>query len=114
MIAASIRVDVRLDDTQRFRRGLRQRLSRAVRAETLATQADAQQRAPVKTGTLRRSIRAEFPAELVGVVAVHVEYGKDVEYGTHKQAAQPYVTPAAEVARRRFPKRIQEALRDAA
>jgi len=69
----------------------------------------AKQKCPVKTGTLKRSIRpvvnlAKGKAEVVaggdaGVmpgVGSPVEYAVYVELGTSKQAAQPYLRPAIE------------------
>lgn len=69
----------------------------------------AKQKCPVKTGTLKRSIRPvvnleKGKAEIVaggeaGVmpgVGSPVEYAVYVELGTSKQAAQPYLRPAVE------------------
>ena len=85
-------------------------------------------------GTLRRSIRARRISDLTWVVEATVDYAAFVEYGTgiagaasahptlpdeYKHgpsagmAAQPYMTPAAELSKRRFPQRIEEALRGA-
>lgn len=66
----------------------------------------AKQLCPVKTSTLRRSIRAVVTKDiakvqaggtwLVGGVATPVEYAGYVELGTSKMAAQPYLRPAVE------------------
>ena len=69
----------------------------------------AKQKCPVKTGTLKRSIRAdvklaEDKAEIVAGgdkgcapgVSSPVEYAVYVELGTHKQKAQPFLRPALE------------------
>lgn len=93
-------------------------------------------RAPVLTGYLRSSVYtvtskastyaagivgtgellAELPnpgegKALVGVAASHGVY---VEYGTHKMAAQPFITPAAEGMRSQFESEMAKALSDAA
>lgn len=64
----------------------------------------AKQYCPVKTGTLRRSIRHKVTTEEARVsaggefpgVGSPVKYAGYVELGTHKQAAQPYLRPAVE------------------
>ena len=51
---------------------------------------------PVDTGRLRNSItHAQFD-ENTEVIGSNVEYAPYVELGTHKQAAQPFLRPAAE------------------
>jgi HK97 gp10 family phage protein len=81
---------------------LRQRAAKIVRATALDVANDAKQRAPVDTGTLRRSITTEFAGPLSARVGPSVDYGIHVEYGTRRMAARPYLTPAAEAARPRF------------
>lgn len=64
----------------------------------------AKQSCPVKTGTLRRSIRAVVSKDKAEVhaggsvagIATPVEYAGYVELGTSKMAAQPYLRPAVE------------------
>ena len=76
-------------------------------ANTIARKA--KQKCPVKTGTLKRSIRpvvalekdkaeivAGGKAGMVPGVGTPVEYAAYVELGTRKQAAQPYLRPAVE------------------
>lgn len=48
---------------------------------------------PVDTGTLRDSISFEENGTTLRVGST-VEYAPAVEFGTHKQKAQPYLTPA--------------------
>lgn len=61
---------------------------------------DAAANAPVLTGALRDSIRAEREGSGEWVVIVGVDYGLYVEFGTMYMAAQPFLIPAAQ---RRFP-----------
>jgi HK97 gp10 family phage protein len=61
---------------------------------------DAAANAPVLTGALRDSIRAERLSSGEWVVVVGVDYGMHVEFGTMYMAAQPFLIPAAQ---RRFP-----------
>lgn len=69
----------------------------------------AKQKCPVKTGTLKRSIRPVIALEkgkaeivaggeagVVPGVGTPIEYAAYVELGTRKQAAQPYLRPAVE------------------
>lgn len=86
------------------------RLTRAVYATAAAIEAAAKQRAPVDTGFLRASIQARTVGPLEAEVAVGAEYGHHVEYGTRRQAAQPYLTPAVESERPRFEARIKKAV----
>ncbi len=51
----------------------------------------AQENAPVKTGTLKRSIQATDTSVEVGV-----DYAAAVEFGTATKAAQPYLRPGIE------------------
>jgi len=69
----------------------------------------AKQRAPVRTGRLRDSIHYKGD----GVVAATAPYAAYVEYGTHDAAAHPFMTPATEEERVKFPKRVSDAVRRA-
>jgi HK97 gp10 family phage protein len=60
--------------------------------------ADAAQRAPVRTGALRDSIRVEGAGSSSTVVA-GVPYAVYVEYGTSRMGAQPFFWPALEANR---------------
>lgn len=58
---------------------------------------DARNRAPVETGYLRSSIRAEsLSTGKEAQIVVGASYGMFVEYGTYKMAAQPFLNPALE------------------
>jgi len=82
--------------------------SRAVRDETDEAADDARRNAPVKTGTLRESVQSEYDDKSIrGRVAATARYAKFVEHGTDDTPAQPFMLPAAEAARRRFPKRLR-------
>lgn len=82
--------------------------ARAVKGETDETTDDVKRGAPVKTGHLRDSTQGEYEeSTLTGTVAVTADYAKYVEHGTDDTAAQPFIQPAAEVTRKRFPKRVK-------
>ena len=80
--------------------GVGPKIEKAVRAAAFATQSVAQQMAPVDTGNLRGSIRAEPLSAIEYRVVASAEYAVYVELGTSKMAAQPYLDPAL---RRTFP-----------
>ena len=92
---------IQLNDLDKLKETLRSKAGLAVRKAALDIQAQAQQRAPVDTGALRNSIQARKDASrpFAWEVAVGAEYGANVEYGTTKQAAQPYLTPAVDIVR---------------
>lgn len=89
---------------------LEPRVSQVVRKTLLDIQGDAQIMAPVDTGHLESSITMEMTGTTEGQVGPEANYGRYVEEGTWKMAAQPYLTPAAE---RRIPPAV-EALADLA
>ncbi|MCT1689868.1 HK97 gp10 family phage protein [Brevibacterium sp. p3-SID960] len=73
--------------------------SAAVRKTAADIIRDAQIAAPVRTGNLRNSITADitdYPAVVSAEVGPTAEYGAYVEFGTSKQAPQPYLGPAAD------------------
>ena len=79
----------------------------AVFGACLFIEGKAKRNCPVDTGNLRNSLttvmdsdRSSNPA--LGFVGTNVEYAAFVEFGTRHVAAQPYLGPALEDARRRF------------
>ena len=77
----------------------------------------AKEKAPFRTGTLRRAIHAEpGDGDLTWIVSTsEVPYARRLEYGFvgrdglgryYNQAARPYMTPAAEAVRPRFIRRM--------
>lgn len=67
----------------------------------------ARQRAPVKTGNLRDSITVYRNTQGNAEVGTDVEYAKAVEYGTSRQAAQPYLRPAMEAVKPQLIKKLK-------
>ena len=49
---------------------------------------------PVDTGFLRNSIQVDSVTPVEAIIAPHTEYAEHVEFGTERQAAQPYMRPA--------------------
>lgn len=85
---------------------------RAVAIVAYNVEADAKRLCPVDTGRLRASIQTALAHTYAGAeVGTNVEYAPFVEFGTYRQRAQPYLTPAAEQNRNDLVRRISEALR---
>jgi HK97 gp10 family phage protein len=73
---------------------------------------DARSRAPVKTGFLRENISGTVNGPLL-VFTSAAPYSGFCEYGTRRQAAKPFFTPAVDQARAKLPELLQEAFRQA-
>lgn len=102
---ATVRLTSRLDDIAR-------KLEAAGRTQDLATAeriaSDMRSGVPVFMGYLRDSIEAEPTGD---GAAVYADFPwRQVEYGTVKMAAQPFVTPAIENNRRTFLASLRRAL----
>lgn len=84
----------------------------AVLEETKLIEADARNHAPKDSGELKDGITSETLDD-VGTIHTTAKHSAAMEFGTFKDAAQPFMTPAAELARRRFPKRAADIIRNA-
>ena len=111
----AIRVEV--DGLDRLQRRLdqlpdeiRQAAEQAVADEVDAVASDMRENAPVASGELRDSIEGEVDG-LSGTVRARARHAVFVEHGTSSTPEQPFAQPAAEVSRRRFPRRLPEAVR---
>lgn len=90
---------------------IRAALVTEVKRATLDIQAQAMAKAPVRTGTLRRSIHSVFQnGGLTGLVGPSVSYGKFLEWGTRHMAARPFMRPAAEAVLPGFAAAVKRAL----
>lgn len=96
------RVIVKQNDLARIAAELRPRASAVVRKTALDIEADAKGRAPVDTGALRNSIQTTMDGDLSASVGTNIEYAPFQEMGTHRMAAHPFMTPAAEAHRQPF------------
>lgn len=74
----------------------------------------AKRRAPVDTGKLRQSIKAEKVADKTYKIAANstglAPYAPFVEFGTFRQRAQPFLFPAFFAGRNRFIKDLENML----
>lgn len=73
-------------------------VANALNKAATAVRRQAMLNCPVDTGTLRRSIQQTKASVYDHEVSIfsNVEYAPYVEYGTSKQAAQPFLMPAVE------------------
>jgi HK97 gp10 family phage protein len=70
---------------------------RALTQIGLYVEGEAKLRCPVDTGNLRGSIDNKvIESDLSVIVGTNVEYALNVEKGTRRQRAKPYLTPAVE------------------
>lgn len=109
-----VRLEIKRDRLKGMDARARRLLSAVVRKAAADVEAGAKVRAPVDTGALRNSIQAQEVSPLVSQVAVGVEYGVYVEYGTHKASAQPYLNPAVEQVQPGFLAAVGRAIEEAA
>lgn len=75
------------------------KLTKNMAKAAFVVEGEAKELCPVDTGRLRASIasRVEIEdAKIVGIIGTNVEYAPDVEFGTYKQPAQPFLYPALE------------------
>jgi HK97 gp10 family phage protein len=84
----------------------------AVKTAGFQIEAAGKEKAPVRTGTLRRSIHTVLSNDdMTATVGPSVEYGLYVEMGTRHMAARPYMRPAAELVLPKFAEAIKALLR---
>lgn len=84
----------------------------AVAEEVKAIEEDARSTAPRLTGELEEDIESSAEG-LRGEVKSTSRHSVFMEFGTFKDEAQPFMRPAAERARRRFPTRAAAIIRAA-
>lgn len=84
----------------------------AVRQEVEAVRKDAESGAPRRSGELRANISGDSIGSS-GAVRSTARHAGFVEFGTFKDAAQPYMAPAAERSRRRFVGRVSAVVKSA-
>lgn len=86
----------------------------ALRAGLLIIEGAAVQKAPVLTGTLRRSIHSETTSTSAGAVGrtgTNVEYAPFQEFGTSRMRAQPFMRPAFDENKEQALDEIERALK---
>jgi len=84
-------------DDKKFRTEVNQKVKANMEKACLLVETDAKRICPVDTGRLRASLVHEIETgkdEITGKVGTNVEYASNVEFGTSKQSAQPYLRPS--------------------
>lgn len=88
-------IAIKEDNAKIVQAGIKSAITRALESIGLAAEGYAKRLCPVDTGRLRNSITHQLDGGRSVVIGTNVEYGPYVELGTHKQAAQPFLRPAA-------------------
>ena len=90
-------IDVEVtDNSDMVVRDISQAISTALEEIGLLAEGYAKRKCPVDTGRLRNSITHQVDSGGRSVyIGTNVEYAPHVELGTRRQAAQPYLRPAA-------------------
>lgn len=77
-------------------------------------QSDAKWNTPIDTGRLEGSIKAEptkvTAKSISAEIGTDVEYAEEVELGTSRQGAQPYLYPAFNKEEKKYKKAVKEAM----
>ena len=105
-------VSVNQDNTKQTVRGIHSAIARALEKIGLTAEGYAKKKCPVDTGRLRNSITHQSDGKESVYIGTDVEYGPYVELGTHKQAAQPFLRPAAENHASTYRKILQDELKN--
>ena len=88
-------VDVKMtSNADEIREGLEDAVYQALEAIGITAEAHAKEICPVDTGRLRASITHAIDGDTV-VIGTNVEYAAEVELGTSRRKAKPYLAPAA-------------------
>lgn len=86
---------------------------RAIDESAESMRDDMRRHVPVDTGTLRDAVKVRRSAALireVGVTDTKAYYGRFIEHGTSTRPARPFILPAAERERRKYPQRVADAI----
>lgn len=99
MIVDASQLNVLVVDLQASTGRVGAEAAKLVRQTALDIEGSAKEFAPVRTGTLWRSIHHEIQgdgrfASMSAEIGTDVEYAPFVEYGTSRMAPQPYMRPA--------------------
>ncbi|KAA0957696.1 HK97 gp10 family phage protein [Planococcus sp. ANT_H30] len=87
-------------------------VKQVVSQTALQLESDAKRLVPVDTGHLRRSIATSLESGgMSAMVSTNVEYALAVEFGTSRQAAKPYMTPAHARSKTKYIEDMKAALR---
>jgi len=108
----TLRVVVKRNDLPKVPHAIHQAVAAEVTKGGYEIEAAAKQKAPVRTGTLRRSIHTVLTnGGMTATVGPSVRYGFFVEFGTRHAGARPFLRPAYAIVAPRVVDRIKTALR---
>lgn len=95
-MAQDVSVEVKKNNTKQVVTSINKGIATALMVMGMQAESAAKKICPVDTGRLRNSITyvLDVPKKEV-YIGTNVEYAKHVEFGTHKQRAQPFLRPAA-------------------
>ena len=82
------------DNSKLIGAALKKAIANGLEAIGIAAEGHAKKECPVDTGNLRNSITHTCDKE-AAYIGTNVEYAPNVELGTSRQRAQPYLKPAA-------------------
>ena len=88
--------EIRFNNIPQFDEQLHDQLRRMLLKAALDIEGRAKMKAPIRTGTLKSSIRTWWEGPLTICVGTSLHYAPYVELGTRYMAARPYLKPAAE------------------
>lgn len=86
------------------------KVSNATFAAGRQMQIEARDNAPVDTGTLVKSIQSRMSGKFTAIVKAKAAYAGYVEFGTTKQRAQPFFTPAFATASAEYAAELEKIL----
>lgn len=97
-----------LSSLARATAGIEKSMDNVVRQAALEVEREAKifQTPHVDSGRLRESIGTQKKGSMQFDVGTNVEYASYVEFGTRRSAAYPYLGPAADKVRQKYPKII--------
>lgn len=102
-----IRVRANVNLSRQVVERVRPRVAAAVEKAALDGEATAKSLAPVDTGFLRSAIAAEPTGDpLRWTITSYASYSVYQEFGTRRMAAQPYMSPMADLVRARLTRAV--------
>lgn len=108
-----VSIEVKADNTELVVNGITEAVLRGLEQIGMAGEGYAKDYCPVDTGNLRNSItHVVDEAEGSVYIGTNVDYGPDVELGTVKMDAQPYLKPAASDHAQTYRNILEDALKN--
>lgn len=109
----TVSLEVSKDNTEEYLKALQDAIDAGLEMIGLTAENYAKKACPVDTGRLRNSITHTQSGDNSEIIGTNVEYAPFVELGTSRQAAQPYLKPAATDHTSTYRKIFEQALQNA-